>query len=441
MKYRYNVLLLCLSSFIFMMFACKDEVDVYEDFEVEVFENTKLKDALIKKGYSFDDNGQLICNSMVLETKELNLSNCELVSLQGLDLFTSLEILNVDNNKFIETFDFEYLPKTLKSISLKGNDNITFYKSLMDDTNTKIKRDKLDLLRLPASAKWNTNEIPAFAKYASDGTKIEIANESGDFSEYTFLREIPNETLRAKLMSLFPSIFDKTTGKINLNFEMTETADLIIDEPIESLEGVEYIIGREQFKGNVSLKGMAKKKYNMNYVSLSSNVTSFSIVDINTPNGVYLTNATSLRSVRVENNDSVPYIRLSNSFLSPNTEAINSLTNNISVINCNALIGLSISNENLGGMGKISLNNLPSLTELDLSSVNGIHTFVAYGLNSGIEQIKLPTEMKIVSDGYGTENGMLNICLAIENENLFQSFIDLCNQAAKVYDVKFFYEN
>lgn len=222
---------------------------------------------------------------------------------------------------------------------------------------------------------------------------------------------------------------------------MTETADLIIDEPIESLEGVEYIIGREQFKGNVSLKGMAKKKYNMNYVSLSSNVTSFSIVDINTPNGVYLTNATSLRSVRVENNDSVPYIRLSNSFLSPNTEAINSLTNNISVINCNALIGLSISNENLGGMGKISLNNLPSLTELDLSSVNGIHTFVAYGLNSGIEQIKLPTEMKIVSDGYGTENGMLNICLAIENENLFQSFIDLCNQAAKVYDVKFFYEN
>ena len=441
MNRKYNVRLLCLSLLLTVTYSCKDEVVLNNNYEVEVFENTQLKDALLSKGYSFDENGQLICNDMVLNTKELDLSNCGLTSLEGLSLFSSLESLNVDNNKFVETFDFDYLPKSLTGISLKGNDNITYYKSLMDDTNTKVKRNKLESLKLPASAKWNTNEIPAFAKYASEETVIEMVDETGNFSEYTFWREIPDENLKAVLMSLYPSVFDKSNGKINLNLMLTETADLVIDEPLANLEGVEYIIGRSQFKGKVSLKGVSTEKYNMEYVALSPNVTSFSITDINTPNGIYLNNATSLKSVNVENNDSVSYIELSNSFLSSQIENVNTLTNNVSLINCGKLKGFSISNGSVGGTGKIILEKLPSLTELNLSALNGIHTFVALDLNSGIEQMKLPVEITSVSDGYGSNNGISNICLAIDNENKFQAFIDLCSQAAKVYDVKFFYEN
>ncbi|WP_291562634.1 hypothetical protein, partial [Bacteroides sp.] len=283
MKYKYNIYAIFLSLFFSIICGCKDEVDVNGDFEVEIFENTQLKEALTKKGYSFDENGQLICNKMVLDTKELDLSNCNLVSLEGLNLFTALESLNVDDNEFFETFNFEHLPKSLKSISLKGNDNITYYKSLMDETNSKVVRNKLELLRLPASAKWNTNEIPAFARNAAEVTKVELFDESGNFSEYTFLREIPDAKLQSLLKNLYPSVFDKASGKINLNFVMTESADLVINEEIENLEGVEYIIGRNDFKGNVSLKGVSNKKYGMDYVALSSGVKSLNIVNINTP--------------------------------------------------------------------------------------------------------------------------------------------------------------
>lgn len=436
---KYNIYAIFLSLFFSIICGCKDEVDVNGDFEVEIFENTQLKEALTKKGYSFDENGQLICNKMVLDTKELDLSNCNLVSLEGLNLFTALESLNVDDNEFFETFNFEHLPKSLKSISLKGNDNITYYKSLMDETNSKVVRNKLELLRLPASAKWNTNEIPAFARNAAEVTKVELFDESGNFSEYTFLREIPDAKLQSHLKNLYPSVFDKASGKINLNFVMTESADLVINEEIENLEGVEYIIGRNDFKGNVSLKGVSNKKYNMDYVALSSGVKSFNIVNINTPNGIYLSNASSLKSVRVENNDEVPYLKLSGSFLSGKMEDINTLKNGLTVINCKVLSGIVIGNETTGVTGKIILKDLPSLQELDLSVLNGIHTFVAKGLSNGIEKLKLPLEINTVSDGYGNNKGVSNICLSVENESQFQSFIDLCRLAAKVYDVSFFY--
>ncbi|WP_291563162.1 hypothetical protein, partial [Bacteroides sp.] len=163
------------------------------------------------------------------------------------------------------------------------------------------------------------------------------------------------------------------------------------------------------------------------------------IVNINTPNGIYLSNASSLKSVRVENNDEVPYLKLSGSFLSGKMEDINTLKNGLTVINCKVLSGIVISNETTGVTGKIILKDLPSLQELDLSVLNGIHTFVAKGLSNGIEKLKLPLEINTVSDGYGNNKGVSNICLSVENESQFQSFIDLCRLAAKVYDVSFFY--
>ena len=53
----------------------------------EVGFDAKLRDVLIQKGFSFNENGELICDNQVLNTTSLNLSRCGLTSISGLRSF------------------------------------------------------------------------------------------------------------------------------------------------------------------------------------------------------------------------------------------------------------------------------------------------------------------------------------------------------------------
>lgn len=121
----YILIIMC-----FPFISCKDDTEI-ADFEVsEVGFDAKLRDVLIQKGFSFNENGELICDNQVLNTTSLNLSRCGLTSISGLRSFPSLIEVNLEYNDFT-VFDFGDLPEEIKSVALRGNDGITSYVNLM----------------------------------------------------------------------------------------------------------------------------------------------------------------------------------------------------------------------------------------------------------------------------------------------------------------------
>ena len=100
----------------FPFISCKDDTEI-ADFEVsEVGFDAKLRDVLIQKGFSFNENGELICDNQVLNTTSLNLSRCGLTSISGLRSFPSLIEVNLEYNDFT-VFDFGDLPEEIKSVA------------------------------------------------------------------------------------------------------------------------------------------------------------------------------------------------------------------------------------------------------------------------------------------------------------------------------------
>ena len=134
------------------------------------------------------------------------------------------------------------LPEEIKSVALRGNDGITSYVNLMSADGTTALCRSLTYLKLPYFAKWNTDVIPAFYKAMSNKCLVVMADQDGNYTEYSINRKIPDPMLRLYLYKNFPSVF-VSSSEIDVTKRITEGNDLIILSQTANLEGVElYII-------------------------------------------------------------------------------------------------------------------------------------------------------------------------------------------------------
>lgn len=429
----YVLIVLC-----FTIISCKDETEI-SDFEVsEVTFDTKLRDVLTRKGFNFSENGELICDNQVLNTTSLDLSRCELTSISGLRSFPSLADVNLECNSF-SIFDFADLPEGIKSVALRGNDGITSYLNLISTDGTTVLCKSLTNLKLPYFAKWNTDVIPAFYKAMTDKCLVVMSDEDGNYTEYTVNRRVPDPLLRSYLYRNFPSVFVSSL-EIDVTKRITEGNDLIFLSQTANLEGVEYILSNPGFRGKVDISGVKSKHYSMSYVKPSSGVSVFSISNIDTPLGMDLSSASSLKVLRVENNSSLQLVVVPSVILNDDVSETSIFDSEIHISGCSSLERVSLQGSKGGNMiGKLHFADLPALDYLDVSAVEAVNTVVLTDVNLGIGSILLPSELTAFLDGTGRFSPTSQIALCINHPKV-SSFMEYCKNVADIIDVSFFYK-
>lgn len=429
----YILIILC-----FTAVSCKDDSGI-TDFDVsELSFDGKLRDVLIQKGFNFNEKGELICDNQVLSTTSLDLSRCELTSISGLRSFTSLVDVNLEYNNF-SVFNFGDLPEGIKSVALRGNDAITSYLNLVSTDGTTPLCKSLSSLKLPFYAKWNTDVIPAFYKAMLNKCMVVISDKDGNYTEYTVNRKVSDPVLRSYLYKNFPSVF-VSSSEIDVTKRITERKDLVFQSQTANLEGVEYIYSNPGFTGKVDISGLMTQHYSMSYVKPSSGVSVFSISNIDTPLGIDLSSASSLKVLRVENNSSIQSFVVPSVILNDDVSDTSIFDSEIHISGCSSLESVSLLPGNGGNMiGKLHFANLPSLDNLDVSAVEAVNTVVLTDVNLGIGSILLPSELTAFLDGIGRFSSTSQIALCIDHPKA-SSFKEYCKDVADVIDVSFFYK-
>ena len=239
--------------------------DTPEPLKKTEITNAALATVLKNKGYTLEGN-MLVMDEKAQNTTVLDLSSCGLTDVSGLEIFPKLEEVNLANNGLGPAFDFAPLPTTIKRVNLSDNEIYDYLNLAETDYEqgeyTLIR--ELDKLTLPAVAKYNMDNLPAFMKTAPQ-CDMQMQNQEGKPEKYTTLREIPDPVMLAFLKETFPSKFDGDKLDILKRFRLDETQTQIkimrdggwfhdpkFDE-LKNIEGLEYIINDSQFAGTTML--------------------------------------------------------------------------------------------------------------------------------------------------------------------------------------------
>lgn len=433
MKYAYfSILIVSCLSFL----SCKDDTEAM-DYEVSpVVFDSQLRTVLTEMGFRFSEKGELVCDDRVLNTVSLDLSDQNLTSVCGLSSFSSLEEVNLEDNRFT-TFDFADLPGSIKSVALRGNDRITSYLHLMANDGVTSLCKNLTNLKLPHSAKWEADVLPSFYKARGKDCLIVMADEAGKYSEYSVNRTIPDIALRNYLYTNFPSVF-VSASEIDLTRKLTEKKDLVYETTSSSLEGVEYIFGNPGFSGKVCIAASPDTHYSMTHAKLSLGVSQFSMHNIDTPAGIDFTSASSLKVLRLANNAALDSLTLPAILLQKEVTATSIFDSEVYVAGCASLKKIVLMPGEGGMIGKLHFTGLPSLDCLDFSCVKAVNTLVLDEVNPNIGTLNFPTELTEYIDGLGHFSPGRQLALSISHPKA-AAFVQACKAMAEVVDVSYFY--
>lgn len=354
--------------------SCSDDNSgaSYDPNGVEVA-NAELKTKLQALGYNFNEKGNLLQDEKVQKTTSLDLSNANLTSAKGLDIFPNLTEVKLSNNKFGATFDFSQLPAKVNSVDLTDND-IYEFKGLVDpqvqangDEDPKALKD-LTKLELPATAKYDCNQLIYLKELGKTDMQIEDAN--GKLNTYTTLRDIPNQTTLDALKKSFPNFF--SGNQVDLSKRVVKDNTTAVDVESNDVEGVQYIINHRSYKGSVvHLTGLNKTTTKLSYLKLDSLISELNINYIDTPNGIDFSDAKNIVSVTILNNPEITTIDLSKSTLigqRATEEEYKMLSNrsNIDIESCPKFKRMILPDK-MTKLGALYLIDLPQLEKLDLS--------------------------------------------------------------------------
>lgn len=277
--------------------ACSDEEKKIDWNGVEIT-NTELKNVLQQKGFTFNAAGNLVQDNKVKNTTKLDLSNCNLSDVSGLNAFSNLKEVNLSHNKFQKSFDFSKLPLSVTGVDLTGNE-IYEYPGLVNIVTEENGDEKVTILYnlrklyLPESAKYNCVELPTFYSKNS-GVDMQMEDKSGNLLAYTTLREVPDEKLRTYLKETFPSMFEGNVINIAKRMIKEASNNIVINQWLnnEDIEGVEYIIMNPSYKGGaIALR--VKEAATLPYLKIPSYIYKVILSKVTT-NYVNFTEATNI---------------------------------------------------------------------------------------------------------------------------------------------------
>lgn len=363
--------------------ACSD--DNGPEYSKTVLQNTELKNILVQKGYSFNEEGNLLLDDKVNQTTSLDLSgtNISVDALSELSILPNLTDVDLSDNGYTKSFDFTKLPAQITGVDLTGNE-IYEYPGLLNivtqengDEDVTVLRN-LTKLYLPESAKYNCDEIPTYFAKVS-GVDMKMANASGTLETYTTLREVPDESFRNILRTTFPSLFVGDNIDISKRLVSATEKNKAIStgqELVESVEGFQYIAQNKGYEGN-SIELSSSANTTIPYLVIKDNIYKIGFYNINTPNGIDLTKAENLCVMVMSNNQSITSLDFSSSTkLGQRGDEVEFATMDtpsmLLIYTCDKLESVTLPKA-AKAIYSIQLTNLPCLKEIDLSGLETIY--------------------------------------------------------------------
>ena len=375
-----KILLPLVALFVLGLSSCCDEKEGLT-YSSTVLKNSELKTILTSKGFSFDKDGKLELNNLATSTVSLDLSNTKLKDLSGLDILPNLKEVKLSNNDYGPVFDFSTLPSQITSVDLTGN-NIYDFEGLVE---TKTENDELKTtvlhplkkLYLPASAKYNVEDLMPFNMLQGQETDVKMADSTGKLEKYTTVREIPDPIFCAYLKTLYPSMFiDKNHIDFSKMPKLTEQGQNIFlylpeeQENPRSIEGVEYFINNP-FLAKFMVMLNTGRSYKVGYLMPRKNIDVLALFSIEAEGEIDFSKATSLNVLGLVKCPSVKHLDLSHTKVcNQDIKDFHPMADNsLNLIHCPNVETITLANPAKGATNRVLLVDLPKLKKVDLSSI------------------------------------------------------------------------
>lgn len=391
-------------------------------YSARTMENAELKNILMQKGYSFNEQGALLLDDLAKNTTSLDLSGTGISDFSGLEIFPNLTDLDLSDNGYEKSFDFSRLPAQITGVDLTGNELYEFPGLL--DIATRENGDEdvtvlhaLNKLYLPHSAKYNCDEIPTF--FAQDVCPdMQMTDANGTLEAYNTLREVPDENMLKFLKESFPSIFQGNKIDLSKRFvnpsEATKGLVITMYTQNKNVEGVQYVIMNPSYRGaQITLESV--DKCTLPYLKVDEDIYNLYIDNIDTK---YLNTSSSVNlcSFNCSRNNTITDIDLSASQKmgqrGPSSDfATGDAPSELFVYNCDELKSIEIPSK-AKYLNSIVLYNLPKLKKWDMSGLSGVVT-MDLGNLTGLESLTYFTPDGFY--GYG-----MNIMLFTISEDIYK---------------------
>ena len=375
-----KILLPLVALFVLGLSSCCDEKEGLT-YSSTVLKNSELKTILTSKGFSFDKDGKLELNNLATSTVSLDLSNTKLKDLSGLDILPNLKEVKLSNNDYGPVFDFSTLPSQITSVDLTGN-NIYDFEGLVETKteNEELKTTVLHPLKklyLPASAKYNVEDLMPFNMLQGQETDLKMADSTGKLEKYTTVREIPDPIFCAYLKTLYPSMFiDKNHIDFSKMPKLTEQGQNIFlylpeeQENPRSIEGVEYFINNP-FLAKFMVMLNTGRSYKVGYLMPRKNIDVLALFSIEAEGEIDFSKATSLNVLGLVKCPSVKHLDLSHTKVcNQDIKDFHPMADNsLNLIHCPNVETITLANPAKGATNRVLLVDLPKLKKVDLSSI------------------------------------------------------------------------
>lgn len=371
--------------------SCSDD-DNTPSYSTGAVQNTELKSILVQRGYTFNEDGNLLLDDLAKNTTTLDLSGTQISTdaLAELSMFPNLTDVDLSDNGYGPAFDFAKLPEQITGVDLTGNE-IYDYDGLVE---TSIVNDELQAnilhnltkLYLPATAKWNVADLmPFYTENLSSGAVVDMqmVDVNGNLQAYTTLRDVPDEGLRNYLYKQFSQLFtDDKQIDISGHLDMYQAANPIIIaeyqelETVTSLEGIEYIIHNPYWTAaNVNIQPLDEVA--LPRLVIPSTLTLLNLANVDVANGLDLSGATNVYYYSFHNIKNLVSLDLTSNLIwgqrGYDAESDQLTGSSLFVLDCPDLVEIKLPEESYGAR-TIELEVLPKLETFDMSNMSMITT-------------------------------------------------------------------
>ena len=199
--------------------SCSDD-DNTLSYSTGAVQNTELKTILVQRGYTFNEDGNLLLDDLANNTTTLDLSGTQISTdaLAELSMFPNSTDVDLSDNGYGPAFDFAKLPEQITGIDLTGNE-IYDYDNLVsvvveengDETVTNL--HEITKLYLPETAKENIEDLVRFYRQNKEAITAgtidrKMTDVDGNLQTYTTLRDVPDANLLTYLQTNFADLFN-----------------------------------------------------------------------------------------------------------------------------------------------------------------------------------------------------------------------------------------
>ena len=399
--------------------SCSDD-DNTLSYSTGAVQNTELKTILVQRGYTFNEDGNLLLDDLANNTTTLDLSGTQISTdaLAELSMFPNLTDVDLSDNGYGPAFDFAKLPEQITGIDLTGNE-IYDYDNLVsvvveengDETVTNL--HEITKLYLPETAKENIEDLVRFYRQNKEaitaGTiDMKMTDVDGNLQTYTTLRDVPNANLLTRLQTDFPDLFNGDQIDLSKRLGLDQkTKELLVSptDDVSNFEGIQYLIGNLSWEGSKFglYAAEVENVASMPNVKVGKSITQIILQNVEVE-AIDLSNATNLVNVWIQNIPGLQKLDLSYSTIwgqrDKETESNETYGSNLMVLGCPALKEIKLPEKDELKVNTIDIESLDALETFDMSNVKMVTDLKIGDLNENFNLVYPELTIFYSEDGY-----------------------------------------